>query len=233
MLTFLNEQRLFYLSLLLSLLAHLVTLVFLSATKVKIKRPFKQMEVIYQELKVPAAKKKEPKYKELKINTQTHPTKATKILSHQPSQSSFPKGSIKDISKIGQDIKLEKKIIPTFASKDIEHKITIPLLESDKMTNPQYLSYNDSIRQKIKQRAFYYVNDTDFKPGQVYLTFVLLSNGALKQVKIIDAKTNADDYLRQTGLRSIEESTPFAPFPKDLNFPELTFNVIISFEIKK
>ena len=38
--------------------------------------------------------------------------------------------------------------------------------------------------------------------------------------------------MKNVGLRSIQESSPFSPFPKDLSYPELTFNVVISFEVK-
>jgi len=34
-------------------------------------------------------------------------------------------------------------------------------------------------------------------------------------------------------LRSIKDANPFPPFPKDLNYPELTFNVVISFEVNE
>ena len=75
-----------------------------------------------------------------------------------------------------------------------------------------------------------YLNDPQFVTGEVYLTFILLSNGTLRDVKIIDEKTTANAYLRNLGLRSIKESNPFPSFPGDLTYPELTFSVVIAFE---
>ena len=117
---------------------------------------------------------------------------------------------------------------------DIDRKITLPPIATEKITNPKYLSYNDDMRavisRNIKQRAYTYVNHKDFEAGKVYLTFVLLNNGALKQLKIIDSKTVANEYLRYVALKSVKESNPFPPFPIGFDYPEFTFNLLISFQ---
>lgn len=109
--------------------------------------------------------------------------------------------------------------------------VSVPLLTTRKITNPKYINYNDRIREKIRNRAYFYIDDPEFESGEVYLTFVLLSDGSLKDLQVISAKSRANDYLRGVGLRSIKESHPFPAFPGDLNYPELSFNVIISFEV--
>jgi outer membrane biosynthesis protein TonB len=109
--------------------------------------------------------------------------------------------------------------------------VSVPLLATRKITNPKYINYNDRIREKIRNRAYFYIDDPKFESGEVYLTFVLLADGSLKDLQIIGAKSRANDYLRGVGLRSIKESHPFPAFPGDLNYPELSFNVIISFEV--
>lgn len=140
--------------------------------------------------------------------------------------------NFRDISKSKEVIPAGRKQSPKIVSlNDVEKRITVPVLKSEKITNPKYLSFSEGIRQKIRQRAFGFVNHPDFKAGEVYLTFVLDSSGKLQDVKIIDEKTHANDFLRDVGLKSVRESGPFAPFPKDLNYAELTFNVIISFEM--
>ncbi len=113
-----------------------------------------------------------------------------------------------------------------------QRKISLPVFKSEKLTSPKYQTYHNIIREKIRQRAYMYVNDPEFQPGEVYLTFVLLSNGGLQQVQLIEGKTKANDYLRKVGFYSIKESAPFPAFPPDLNYPELSFHVVISFEIK-
>lgn len=111
--------------------------------------------------------------------------------------------------------------------------VSIPLLDSGKISNPKYLNYHEHIRNKIRSRAYLYVNSPEFDVGEVYLTFVLLADGALKQIKIIEEKTDANSFLRTVGLRSVKESSPFPSFPEDLEYPELSFNVIISFKISE
>ncbi len=88
----------------------------------------------------------------------------------------------------------------------------------------------ETISRNIKQRAYTYVNHVDFEAGKVYLTFVLASNGMLKQLQIIDSKTSANAYLRGVALKSIKESNPFPPFPRGFDYPEFTFNLMISFQ---
>ena len=83
----------------------------------------------------------------------------------------------------------------------------------------------------IKKRA--YANFSKVETGEVYMTFVVLSDGRLKQVQLIEEKTAAQDYLRQVSLKSVEECNPFPRFPPDLTYPELSFNVVISFELEE
>ena len=109
-------------------------------------------------------------------------------------------------------------------------EVSVPVLQSEVITNPKYFKYSDLIRDKIKQKAYHYIDHPQFADGEVSLTFSLSSSGILKQLRIVDGKTIANDYLRSVGLRSIKESSPFPSFPRDLPYPELSFNVVISFE---
>ena len=103
-------------------------------------------------------------------------------------------------------------------------------MKSEKINNPVYLDYYQIVRNKIKERAYRNYSRTD--AGEVYLTFVLASDGSLKQIKLVDEKTSGGAYLKDVGLKSIRDSSPFPSFPRDLAYPELSFNVIISFEVK-
>lgn len=114
-----------------------------------------------------------------------------------------------------------------------KRSITVPVWSSQKITNPQYLSYNDRIRDKIRNRAYFYIDDPKFEAGDVYMTFVVTSDGVLKDLQVINERSRANEYLRHVGLRSIKESSPFPPFPVELKYPELSFNVVISFEVSK
>jgi outer membrane biosynthesis protein TonB len=111
----------------------------------------------------------------------------------------------------------------------IKKSVSIPLLESEKINNPSYQNYYSLVRSRIKQRAYF--NYAEYYAGEVYLTFVLYSDGTLKDLKIIEERSSGGPYLRTIGLKSIKEATPFPPFPKTLKYPELTFNVVISFQV--
>ena len=107
--------------------------------------------------------------------------------------------------------------------------VSVPVLQSEKINNPTYANYYSLVRGRIRQRAYF--NYSEYYAGEVYLTFILTSDGAVKELKIIEERTTAGQYLRTIGLKSIKEANPFPPFPKDLRYPELTFNVVISFQV--
>ena len=125
----------------------------------------------------------------------------------------------------------EENFDTDFQADEIKPRISVPFLESDKTKNPKYLSYNQAISERIKRQAYTYIHHPQFEDGHVCLTFVLTSSGILKDLRINDHLTSANAYLRDVSLKSILESNPFPPFPKDLNFFELTFNVAITFEV--
>jgi hypothetical protein len=139
-------------------------------------------------------------------------------------------GLMKNTSAFFGKFKFHTKEPSQITKLDMKRKISVPVLNSEKMANQKYLSYRQRLRQRIQERAYLYVDHPDFDVGEVYLTFVLLSDGTLRDIKISEDRTAANQYLRGVGLRSIKESSPFPPFPADLNYPELTFNVVISFE---
>ena len=112
-----------------------------------------------------------------------------------------------------------------------KRSISVPVVATQKITNPNYIGYNDRIRDKIRNRAYFYIDDPQFQQGEVYLTFIVTSDGNLKDLQIIGERTHANDYLRAVGLRSVKESSPFPPFPASLKYPELSFNVVISFQV--
>lgn len=137
---------------------------------------------------------------------------------------------IKDTGKLPSQWQLEKSKSVRINASPVGRKISVPELKSEKINNPVYLDYYQIVRNKIKERAYRNYSRTD--AGEVYLTFVLASDGSLKQIKLVDEKTSGGTYLKDVGLKSIRDSSPFPSFPRDLAYPELSFNVIISFEVK-
>jgi TonB family protein len=112
----------------------------------------------------------------------------------------------------------------------MKKKITLPPIDIDKINNPSYISYYQLVREKIRRAA--YQNYIRSETGEVYLSFLILKDGRLKEVKLQEERTSGNSYLKQTGLKSIQDASPFPPFPKELDYTQLSFNVIISFEIE-
>ncbi|MFA6357223.1 MAG: TonB family protein [Candidatus Omnitrophota bacterium] len=122
---------------------------------------------------------------------------------------------------------------PSFAAPDlmiIKKKITLPPIEMARIDNPSYISYYQIVREKIRRSVYqsYSQNQT----GEVYVSFIISNDGYIKGVRLIEDKTTASDYLKNIALKSVKDASPFPNFPKELDYPQLSFNIIISFEIE-
>ncbi len=232
-----KQNRLFINALLISFFLHAGLVVFLSIKKAQLKiKPQNKIDVSYQRIKeVQQEQPKAAKIKKIDLAKEDQKTShQVDILSKKNNLPEMLDPTLKDVAKFDKSVAFNTKEMPSqLSALGGERKIDVPVLKSEKITNPKYLSYNDTIRQKIRQRAYIYIDNPDFESGEVYLTFVVFSNGTLSQVKVIEEKTHASEYIKNIGIRSIQESSPFPSFPKDLNYPELTFNVVISFKLNK
>jgi len=122
---------------------------------------------------------------------------------------------------------------PTFVKPDIiaiKKKITLPPIDMEKINNPSYISYYQIVREKIRRAAYQNYSRTD--TGEAYLSFIISNDGYLKEVRLSEEKSQASSYLKEIALRSIKDASPFPNFPKELDYPQLSFNVVISFEIE-
>lgn len=142
-------------------------------------------------------------------------------------QELFNKINVKNISRQPSFIK------PALAKPDIiavKKKITLPVVNINKSANPNYMSYYQLVREKIKRAA--YQNYTRTEMGEIYLSFSVSSDGYIQEIRIVDEKSSANPYLKETALKSIKDASPFPNFPKELDYPQLSFNVIVSFEVE-
>jgi hypothetical protein len=114
-------------------------------------------------------------------------------------------------------------------SQQVNH-ITVKPMNSEKINSPIYTSYQDRIRESIKERV--YANYSRLDRGNVYLTFVIASDGSLKAYQIIDAKTKASQNLRYISTKSLKEAH-FPPFLKGMTLPEYTFNIEIEYQVSE
>ncbi len=224
------ERRIFRWALVTSLVFHLVLLLVAFLTNIHYKKMVskaKDIEVVYQALQ--QERKQEP-FRADPLQSVGHKKKV-----EPPKALIKPKLDVdvpfKPLDKAPVQVPDQGQPLAKPLVSSSKRQIAVPLLQSEKISNPRYLTYHEQVRDKIRNRAYQYVDNPRFEEGEVYLTFVLASNGELKDVQIIHERSRANPFLKNVGLRSIKESVPFPAFPKDLNYPELTFNVVISFEV--
>jgi TonB family protein len=111
-----------------------------------------------------------------------------------------------------------------------KRKITLPPVDMAKIDNPSYISYYQIVREKIRRSA--YQNYTRSETGEAYVAFVVSNDGDLRNARLIEEKSSKNPYLKNIALSSVKSASPFPSFPKELDYPELSFNVVISFEIE-
>ena len=131
---------------------------------------------------------------------------------------------------ISQKSSFEKPVLVKPDIISIKKKITLPPLDVNNINNPSYITYYQIVRERIKRAAYRNYGRTE--TGEVYLSFIISSDGSLKEVRLVQEKSSMNPYLREIALRSIKDASSFPSFPKELDYPELSFNIVISFEIE-
>ena len=109
-------------------------------------------------------------------------------------------------------------------------RITMPEIDINKINNSSYVSYYQIVREKIRRAA--YENYMRTETGEVYLSFIITSRGEVRQVRLVQDRSSSSQYLKDIALKSIDDASPFPAFPRELDYSQLSFNVIISFEIE-
>jgi TonB family protein len=112
----------------------------------------------------------------------------------------------------------------------IKKRISLPPVETEKIKNPSYINYYQLVREKIRRAAYQNYTRTDI--GEVYVSFIVSGDGSLKDMRLVEEKSSSNKYLKETALRSVRSASPFPAFPKELDYPQLSFNIAISFEIE-
>ncbi|MDD5568452.1 MAG: TonB family protein [Candidatus Omnitrophica bacterium] len=112
----------------------------------------------------------------------------------------------------------------------VRKKITLPAVDMAKIGNPSYIGYYQVVREKIRRSAYQNYNRSD--TGEIYVTFVISNAGYLNDVRLVEEKSRGADYLKEIALASVRNAAPFPKFPKELDYSQLSFNVVISFEVE-
>lgn len=108
------------------------------------------------------------------------------------------------------------------------------LEEKVRVINPEeeaMLRYQDMIKQKIEEvRRYPLWAKTQGIEGAVYLSFVVLSDGASQGIKII--RSSGSKILDEEAMFSIKRASPFPPIPKEIEVSFAKMEVLIVFTLK-
>lgn len=236
------KDRVFIISLIISLLVHLIMLSSWKSfrfTKKKMTVSSPILHIAYYKIKQEIEKIDQMKAKAGEIKTELE---TEQIKPKRKSKSS-------KIKKNADKTKQEKIIVKKedFQKKDSvgnktkdnikidvkEKPVNLTSLNFDKVDSfskkPAFIDYYRAIREKIKETA-QALRPEFFNQGQVSLTFKLTCDGGLVRTKIIDEISSKDKLLREIALNSVSGASPFPPFPKELERTEIDFIITISFK---
>lgn len=122
-----------------------------------------------------------------------------------------------------------ESIVKESEGKKIQSNVEVSKFTSYSDTD-EYKDYYSAIRSKIADVAYNHYNRAEI--GDVFLTFVIKSNGEVKDIKIVEEHSTNSAYLRKIAIESVKEAAPFPIFPKKLHYAQLSFNTVLSYEIK-
>ncbi|MFA5060440.1 MAG: hypothetical protein WC676_07430 [Candidatus Omnitrophota bacterium] len=211
----------------LSVMAHLALLAQFSYMNTNyFRNPLKKLEVTYYNVKPDVKETRDQVAKKADIKDPGQ--RSAEITLEKKFQ---PPPFLKDISKLAERIITDVKQPVAITHEQVKRSVSIPPVKSEKINSPAYQSYTGIIRSMIEKRA--YANYTKLDTGSIYVAFIVLPDGTLKQSRIVEEKTDANDYLKTISLRSVQEATPFPPLPQNLNYPELPIGLTIEFKVEK
>ncbi|MFA5156400.1 MAG: energy transducer TonB [Candidatus Omnitrophota bacterium] len=235
-------KRPFLTAIVLSLLVHLVILLRMPGFYSILRQP----DTVQVEVKYVESKKQEnlqPTHSQPKASLRPKREPLLKLPSFISASASAPSpftdkqelqpGKKKDLGRGGR-VLIKPALIRPDTIGSVKKKITLAAprenLDLNKINSPSYIGYFQLTREKVKR--ILYQRYTYMEEGEVYLSFIVSNSGDIKDVRVDDDRSSASPYLREIAMASVRESSPFPAFPKDLEYPELTFNVVVSFEVE-
>jgi len=86
------------------------------------------------------------------------------------------------------------------------------VLHLNQQEKPIFFTYYGEIRERIRKNLFTYYRKGE-QEGDITLNFVLFPNGQLKKVKALEKGNPSHPGLKEIGMRSVIDASPFPPFP--------------------
>ena len=102
------------------------------------------------------------------------------------------------------------------------------------LTDPQkgkfFLSYfikvKENIHKTVRRKRIHLPKGY----GTVGLTFILRADGRLEDIRIVPAGTRASEKTQAFAVRCVQETSPFQPFPMQLEADKIAFHLTLLFE---
>jgi len=135
------------------------------------------------------------------------------------------------IDKLGEEKKLKEIKEAVIEDSVGDLRVSQEKIEVMNPTQEAMLRYQDMVKQKIQEVRRYplWAKKQEFQ-GVVHITFVVLSNGEVKNVII--KNSSGFNILNNEALATIKRASPFSPFPEGLKKPFLEMEVSVVFRLK-
>lgn len=144
----------------------------------------------------------------------------TPVLPYIDDLTALPKPQIIDRS-------IKETVMP-FSDKSMDVLMQDLSLSKELQENPAYMVYYQTVREKVRDSVYQCYNSNT--KGDVFLSFIVLSDGKLKDVHLRRESGISNDLINNA-LKSVKDASPFPKFPKELkDYPYLQFNLAIYFK---
>ena len=246
-----SDENLIKITFIISLTAHCLFLSIQGFNSKKFQNKRSKEMFVQIEIKTPSSspKAKIISKKEIKKLTKPNPE-------HKPKEEKVIKQKVKKIEKKIKPI--EEKIVkpeiqPEQTENIKEEKIVKPEIQPEQTENIKeeqptkeasygvgkninlkeelMLNYQKAVKEKIEdcRRYPYWARKQGFE-GIVHLKFIILSTGAVKDIKIINS--SGFNILDKEAISTIKRASPFPPIPSELNIFSFPMEISIVFKLQ-
>lgn len=227
-----ESGRVFKLALSISVVAHSV--IFFKGTNFNIipaQKNAAQIEVNYlREVKAPEQKgQKGPAKSDLFLKLPSKIIAANRLPPPSFNQTGGPSKVEKPDSMARGRLLQGTDFIKSRSGAAVSKKITLSSPDVNIAKNPAYIGYYQFGRERIK-RAAYQQNYAGREEGEVTVSFVIASDGTLRQIRLVEETSCPSPYLREIAISSVKDAAPFPKFPPELDYPQIPFTLTITFQ---